>query len=178
MRTFTISLWRGSSTWRESSAGRWWRAKATHERLVYAMVAVAAAATLAWLAVWQPLADWQDRESRRLANAQRLLEWVSVNEERARAAARGASQRTDDRAGSILPVITQAAETAGIRLARLQPESGGAVSVSLEQQSFDQVVAWLSKLEQDNGVRVVQASLDAHRAPGFVNAQLRLNAAP
>ena len=171
MRTYLNNAWQASST------GRWWRAKAARERLVYAALAGLIAATLLWLAVWRPLADWHEREMRRLDNAQRLLEWVTLNEGRARAAAKGASQRNEAGTGSIMPAITQAAEAAGIRLARLQPESGGAVSVSLEQQPFDQVVAWLAQLDDRSGVRVTQASVDAHRAPGFINAQLRLNSA-
>ena len=164
--------------WRESAAGRWWRTKAAHERLLYAALAAVVTATLLWLAVWRPLADWQARELRRLDNAQRLFDWVTANEGRARAAAKGAGRRSAAGAGSILPAITQAAEAAGIRLARLQPESGGAVSVSVEQQRFDQVVAWLVALDDGNGVTVVQASMDAHRMPGFVNAQLRLASRP
>lgn len=166
------------TAWRESSAGRWWRTKAGHERLIYAALAAVVTAALLWIAAWHPLVDWHAQEMRRLDNAQRLLEWMTLNEERARAAAKGEGQRNEAGTGSILPAITQAAEAAGIRLARLQPESGGAVSVSLEQQPFDQVVAWLANLSDGNGVRVVQASLDAHRAPGFINAQLRLAAGP
>ena len=166
------------NAWRESSAGRWWPTKAGHERLIYAALAAVVTAALLWIAAWHPLVDWHAQEMRRLDNAQRLLEWMTLNEERARAAAKGEGQRNEAGTGSILPAITQAAEAAGIRLARLQPESGGAVSVSLEQQPFDQVVAWLANLSDGNGVRVVQASLDAHRAPGFINAQLRLAAGP
>ena len=166
------------NAWRESLAGRWWRTKAGHERLIYTGLAAAVTAALLWTAVWRPLEDWHAQEMRRLDNAQRLLEWVTLNEGRARAAATGAGQPNEAATGSILPTITQAAEAAGIRLARLQPEGGGAVSVSLEQQSFDQVVAWLAKLSEGHGVRAVQASLDAHRSPGFINAQLRLAAAP
>ena len=179
MRTFLINAWR------ESSTGRWWRTKAAQEQMVYAALVAAMTVALLWMAVWLPLADWHAQEMRRHDNAQRLLEWVTLNEDRARAAANGAGQRApgagqrnEAGTGSILPTITQAAETAGIRLARLQPESGGAVSVSLEQQSFDQVVAWLATLSDGSGVRVVQASMDAHRAPGFINAQLRLAATP
>ena len=166
------------TAWRESSADRWWRTKAGHERLIYAVLAAVVTAALLWIAAWAPLVDWHAQEMRRLDNAQRLLEWMTLNEERARAAAKGEGQRNEAGTGSILPAITQAAEAAGIRLARLQPESGGAVSVSLEQQPFDQVVAWLANLSDGNGVRVVQASLDAHRSPGFINAQLRLAPAP
>ncbi len=133
-------------------------------------------AGLLWVALWRPLVDWHAQEMRRLDNAQRLLDWVTLNEARARAVAKEARQRNDAPTGSILPTITQAAEAAGIRLARLQPESGGAVSVSLEQQPFEQVVAWLAKLRDGDGVRVMQAALDAHRTPGYVNAQLRLTA--
>ena len=109
------------NAWRESSAGRWWRTKAGHERLIYAALAAVVTAALLWIAAWHPLVDWHAQEMRRLDNAQRLLEWMTLNEERARAAAKGEGQRNEAGTGSILPAITQAAEAAGIRLARLQP---------------------------------------------------------
>ena len=165
-----------ASAWRTSTAAAWWRGKAVHERLVYGALAAAAAAVFLWLALWRPLADWQAREAARLERAQVLLEWVAANEAQARAA--GASGEDAPAAsGAAIPTITQAAGAAGVRLSRLQPESGGGVSVLMQQQPFDRVIALIARLQERKGLVVEQASIDAHRTPGFVDAQLRLNSA-
>jgi type II secretory pathway component PulM len=45
----------------------------------------------------------------------------------------------------------------------------------LEAASFDVLVAWLASLQQQYGVRVDAAAIDAAGAPGLVNASLTLS---
>ena len=155
-----------------SSAGRWWRGKPANDQLVYSALAGAAALTLLWLGLWRPLADWQAEQALRLESAEQLAGWLAANEDRARAAAVTLGQGGGN--GAILPLLTQAADAAGIRLSRLQPEDSGSVSVILEQQPFNTVVALLAQLEERQGIAVQRASIDAHHNAGLVNVQLRL----
>jgi type II secretory pathway component PulM len=75
----------------------------------------------------------------------------------------------------LIPVITRAAAAHEISLNRLQPESNGIISVALQQQSFNQIIGWIAQLEENNGVSVERANFDDTDAPGYVNAQIRLN---
>lgn len=172
---------RASSAWRQgmealqaSPAWRWWHGKPAKEKLVYSLLAGAATLALLWLGLWRPLADWQAEQELRLRQAEQLAAWMAANEANARAAA-AAGQGGPDAGGALLPLVTQAADGAGVRLSRLQPEDNGAVSVILEQQPFDAVVALLAELEQRPGIAVQRASIDAYRTAGLVNAQLRIN---
>ena len=156
---------------RASAAGRWFDSKEPRERLVFGALAAAAAIVFLWAGLWKPLSDWQGTQANRHANARTLLEWLQANEKRVRAAAQ---QAPEERSRSILPLVTRAAETRGLKVGRLQPESDGVVSVTLQGQSFNQVIQWIAALERDEGVAVLRASIDAQEAPGRVNAQLRL----
>lgn len=162
-----------ASAWRASGAASWWSGKAAGEQLVYAALAAAAALVFLWLGFWRPLADWQEQQEARLQRAQGLAAWVSANEAEARAWAGTVGEETE--AGAIIPAITQAAGAAGVRLSRLQPESGGGVSVLLQRQSFAQVIALIAQLQESRGVIVERASMDAQQTPGMVDAQLRLS---
>jgi type II secretory pathway component PulM len=75
----------------------------------------------------------------------------------------------------LIPIITRSADALGLKLARLQPEAGGVVSVVIQGQPFNDVVRWLAALEENNGVQVDRASIDAGDLSGIVNAQIRLN---
>lgn len=154
-----------------SSAARWFAAKEPREKLIYGALATAAAIVLVWAGVWKPLSDWQSVQTNRHGNAQALLDWMRANESRARSAVeQGAAEPNR----SILPIVTRAAEAEGLRVGRLQPESDGVVSVTLQGQSFNDLIAWVAALEDAEGIAVVRASIDAQEAPGTVNAQLRL----
>ena len=162
------------NAWQASPAAAWWQGKASHEQWVYGALAAALLVALFWLGLWRPLLYWQEEQVGRLENARTLLAWVSANEDRARVAARNAEGAAPMDAAAIIPIVTEAATVAGVRLNRLQPESSGTVSVLLQEQPFDQVIGLIAQLQDGRGVLVERASIDAHQAPGHVDAQLRL----
>ena len=55
----------------------------------------------------------------------------------------------------------------------INPKRGG-ISVVLQNQSFDAVIAWIADLEQTDHVAVKQISVDAQSQPGMVNARITL----
>lgn len=155
-----------------SSAGRWYAGREPNEQRVIAVLAGLVVLAVLWLAVWDPISEWRAESHNRYQNAQAQLDWIRANESRARAVAAEATGASGRR--SLLPVITRAAQAQGIRVNRLQPESGGVVSVSLQTQPFNEVLQWLRQLEENNGLTVLRLAADAQGQPGFVNAQVRL----
>ena len=117
------------------------------------------------------MSEWQTVQANRHANAQTLLDWLHTNESRVRASVERGTEDTD---GSVLPIVTRVAESRGIKVGRLQPESDGIVSVTLQNQPFNDLIAWIAELQGTHGVAVLRASVDAQETPGLVNAQLRL----
>ena len=156
---------------RSSVVRRWYAAKEPRERLAFGALAVVAVLVLLWAGVWKPLADWRTAQTHRHGNAQGLIEWLRANESRIRSAV---EQGTDEPSRSILPIITRAADARGLKVGRLQPESDGVVSVMLQGQPFNDVIAWVAALEDAEGITVIRASIDDQEAAGTVNAQLRL----
>lgn len=155
-----------------SSAGRWYAGREPNEQRVIAALAALIVLAVLWLAVWKPISDWRSVAHNRYQNAQAQLDWMHANESRARALAAGNTRSGGQR--SLLPVITRAAQAQGVQVNRLQPESGGVVSVSIQTQPFNDVLQWLHQLEENNGVTVLRLAADAQSQPGIVNAQIRL----
>ncbi len=159
------------SQFHNSTIGRWYGGREPVERRVIAGLALATVFVVLWLGIWQPVTDWRDVEANRYQNAQRLIDWLQANEARARAAARQGSPAATGR--SLIPIITRTADAQGLQLNRLQPETNGVVSVVLQAQPFNDVVAWVARLDENNGVTVLRASVDSQGMPGYVNAQVR-----
>jgi len=161
-----------NSRFRNTALGRWFYGREQNEQRIIAGIVALVVTAVLWAGVWKPVADWRYVETNRQQNAQQLLDWLRVNEQAAKQAA-GSSNNRGSRA--LIPVITKAADAHNIKVNRLQPESNGVISVVLQQQSFNQIVQWIAQLDENNGVSVDRASFDSQDAPGYVNAQIRLN---
>lgn len=155
-----------------SSAGRWYAGREPNEQWVILALAAAIGVVFFWLALWQPVSDWRELAHNRYRNAQATFDWMRANERRARAVA--TSEQADTGQRSLLPVITRSAQSQGIEVNRVQPESSGVVGVSIQGQPFNDVIRWLHQLQENNGVTIARLAVDAEERPGRVNAQLRL----
>ncbi len=156
--------------WRQSALGRRFDALESRERDVVTVLALVIAAAIFYVAIWQPVADFSARAEARYARELAVLDYLRTNE----AAARDAGRRGGGAAagvGSILTVVADTAAAAGIQLTRYQNETGGGLSIVLQDQNFDAVLRWLADLERD-GRRIRQLSVDAQGNPGRVNARI------
>ncbi|MEM7079814.1 MAG: type II secretion system protein M [Pseudomonadota bacterium] len=157
-----------------SALGAWYRQKEQNEQRIILAVGCAILATILWAGIWQPLNDWRGSEVKRQNTATQLLDWVKRNQQQAQAATRSAS-RNGGPGRALIPIITRVAKANDIAIKGIKPESNGIISVSLQQQSFNDVVKWVAQLEENNGIVVQRANFDSGDAVGYVNARLRLN---
>lgn len=162
-----------SLKFRQTGLGRWFHQKEQSEQRVVLLVAVLVVVALGYVSVWKPVSDWQALEANRRVNTQNLYDWLRANEATAKATvASGTTRRQGQR--SPIQVITRAASSHGLNVASLKPEQNGTISVTMQQQPFNKIVAWLAQLEENNGVAVQRLSIDSEDVPGYVNAQIRL----
>jgi general secretion pathway protein M len=78
---------------------------------------------------------------------------------------------------SLLVIVDRSARESGLgtALAGSEPSGPGGLSVRLQKASFDTLIMWLSRLSQQNGIRVDSASIDTAGSAGVVNAAIVLH---
>ncbi len=78
---------------------------------------------------------------------------------------------------SLIVIVDRSARESGLgpSLAGTEPSGTGGIQVRLEKAPFDAMVGWLSRLSQQNGIRVDGATIDNAGAPGIVNAAVVLH---
>lgn len=139
--------------------------KTPRERM---LLAASGALALVWLAttqVWQPLLALRLDLAASIPRIDRALVRLQDNP------AMPGEQAADPRA--IPVVITEAADTFGLLISRLQPQ-GGQVLLTLEDAPFETVLLWIEALQRDDGLRLVELSLTRRLAPGIVGVTLAL----
>ena len=159
---------------KESSIGRWFTQREVGEQRILLVVGALVVAALCWLLLWKPVSDWREVSHNRYQNAQATLQWLQVNEQRARAVATVSAPNRGE-GGNLMALVTRSAAGLGIKLNRLQPNASGGVTVVMESQNFDNLLTWLVQLRENNSVQVANVSINREEQPGLVDVQLDFN---
>ncbi len=149
--------------------GEWYASLAERERKTLLYGGIVAAALLVFGGAWK-LGAAVDAAEARIESKRADLAWMQAVAPRLRSMPVGS---TDE---SLPLLVDRTAREAGLAeaLSGSDPAGQGALRVRLQGASFDAMVVWLGRLQQDRGVVVESASLDAGESEGLVNASLVL----
>lgn len=111
----------------------------------------------------------------RVAQKSADLAWMQASAPQAMAAA-GVAQSAGGE--SLVVLVARTAREAGLgeSLRDQSPDGNAGLRLRLEGAAFDALVTWLGSLQQQYGVTIESATIDA-AAPGLVNATLSLKQA-
>ena len=159
-----------------AKARDWLAALSARERnLVYAAAALLVVAVL-YLVLVLPFQTSGKRMTARVEKKSADLAWIRQNASQAMAAAGVAQARGGGE--SLVVLVDRTAREAGLSgsLRDQSPNGDSSLRLRLEAASFDTLRTWLASLQQQYGVSIESAQIDA-AAPGLVNASLNLTQA-
>lgn len=147
---------------------------ARERNLVYAAGALVAVALL-YLVLVLPVQTSSSRMASRVGQKTADLAWMRAQAPQAMAAAGVARSAGGE---SLVVLVDRSAREAGLgtALRDQSPDGNSGLRLRIEGASFDTLVTWLASLQQQHGVSIESASIDA-AAPGLVNATLSLKQA-
>ncbi len=142
--------------------------------LVYVATGLLAVALL-YSAVVVPLKGMNARSAARVERKAADLAWMQQVAPQVMAArSSGAASATNE---SLVVLIDRTGREVGLgsSVRDQSPDGQHGLRLRLEGAPFDVLVAWLASLQQQHGVTVQAATIDAGSAPGLVNASLTLS---
>lgn len=144
---------------------------ARERNLVYGAGGLLAVALL-YLVVVMPFQVSGKKMTARVQQKSADLAWMQAAAPQAMAAA-GAAQQSGGE--SLVVLVARTAREAGLgeALRDQSPDGDAGLRLRIEAASFDMLVTWLGSLQQQYGVTIESANIDA-TAPGLVNATLSL----
>jgi|OpeIllAssembly_1097287.scaffolds.fasta_scaffold13187_2 general secretion pathway protein M len=152
----------------------WLAGLAPRERnLVYAAGGLVIIALLYFVLVL-PITTLAAKRAARVEQKTADLAWMrQVAPQVAAAAAAGAAAGSGE---SLVVLVDRTGREAGLggALRDQSPSGDQGLRLRLEAASFDVLVVWLASLQQQHGVKVEAATIDATATPGLVNASLTL----
>ena len=154
----------------------WFAARSDSEKVLLTVGALTVAAALYFLLVLDPMSQANARLATRLAAARDL--GAHLTEVAAEAESLGGQAPSRARLApnaSLLAVVTASAKVADVQphARKMAPVGARALSLYLEDIPYTKLAAWLVSLDEQAGVEVERANIEA-KAPGVVRADLTL----
>ena len=155
---------------RAKYASDWFASRNPRERAIIAVAAILLVIGLFLSLVWRPL---ETAHLTALARLQRQDSLIAVMR------SDGVRLRTLGAAGPALSAvapetaITEEATTRQLTIQRFDRE-GTRLSVTIDNCSFPDLIAWLNRLETVHGLKLADLELTRRPAPGIVSAQVTL----
>ncbi|HHJ80843.1 MAG TPA: type II secretion system protein M [Candidatus Tenderia electrophaga] len=156
---------------------QWWAGLQASERRILILGGIVLGLILPYFMVWQPMQENVAVLQKQVQEQRAVKRWMSQSAAEVKQLSRGSGNAVRPRDGrSLLAVVDQTAKRSGLGagLKRLEPDGQVAVKVWLEQVSFDDMLRWLTRLEQKNGLAVATITIDRQDVAGRVNARMTL----
>ncbi|MCB1777217.1 MAG: type II secretion system protein M [Candidatus Competibacteraceae bacterium] len=156
----------------------WWAHLDIREQGLVSGGIVLALLILGYGLIWEPFQSSHRRLQQRVAEQRADLAWMrqAAQEIQRLSNSAGAtqSQATDGR--SLLTRVDQTARAAGLSAAlkQITPQGDDKLSARLDAVAFDKLLPWLSALEHEHRITLINLSVDRTAAPGRVNARVIL----
>lgn len=150
----------------------WYRNHSSSEQRFIALLALALAAAVLYYAAWIPGERKLEEARQAYAQQQELLAWLQQN-----APLVGQIPATPLASADAQPLPALLSSTAGELAIPFDPpvQEGGKVTITLAQVSFNQLLRWLDKLQQEHQVAPRAATITKTTTPGAVNATLQFS---
>jgi general secretion pathway protein M len=155
----------------------WLGSLAPRERNLVYLAGGLAAVAVVYFALVLPLTTLSGKRAARVEQKSADLAWMRQVAPQVAAAAATSGAGGGE---SLVVLVDRTGREAGLgsALRDQSPNGEHGLRLRLEAAPFDVLVVWLASLQQQHGVKVEAATIDAVAAPGLVNASLTLTHGP
>ena len=158
----------------------WFDSRVDSEKMLLGVGALTIIAALYFLLVIDPLSQANARLATRVGAARELQGHLVQLADEVKGLGGGAAKAraTLPVGASLLTVVTTSAHLSGVQehTRKMAPVGANALSLYLDDMPFAQLADWLVKLDEQQGIEVERATIEALPIVGTVRADLTLRA--
>lgn len=157
----------------------WFESRNESEKRLLVLGTLVVVGALYFLLLVDPMRQANARLATRLGAAQELEAHLTTLADEMKSLGGGARHRATLPPGaSLLNVVTTSAHAAGVQehTKKMAPVGANALSLYLDDMPFAELAAWLVNLDEQQGIEVERATIEALPVAGTVRADLTLKA--
>jgi general secretion pathway protein M len=154
----------------------WWLNLGAREKQTLIIGGICIGLFFLYELTWAPLANKVDHLRNQIRTDKTLVVWMQANDKRIQALSQAAHNAAPRTTASLLNIVqTEINKTPLAKnIAQLQQAENDAVELRLQKVDFDNLIAWLTQMSQEQELIISQALITASTTPGIVDADLRL----
>ena len=150
----------------------WFQKLSQREQLMVLAGAAATGLLILYALAWAPLKDAVSAYESGNEEARETLEWmrqavVDVNQS-------SAGDGAANQAQSISALVDTTLPDYSLVMQRYQPTGEDSAQLWLEEAPVSQVIAWLTAMERDYGMRLINVAITSADKQGFVKTRVRV----
>lgn len=146
----------------------WWLGLNSREQRLVGSLAGVLMIFIFYSFIWQPLNENIEKSQKKLTRQQALLTFVSEETQRYKAEKKNGNNQASS--GSLSSIVNRSARQQAITITRIQPQSNS-VQVWIDNIAFSQLLTWLEKLANKEGIEVDTIDLTKGEQPGQVRVK-------
>ncbi len=158
----------------------WFDTRTDSEKILLTLAALVVTGALYFLLIIDPLSQANTRLAIRVGAARELEAHLTQLSAEIKTLGGGAAKLRATLApgASLLNVVTTSAHASGVQehTKKMAPVGANALSLYLDDMPFAQLASWLVSLDEQQGIEVERATIEALPAVGTVRADLTLKA--
>ncbi|MBL4826484.1 MAG: type II secretion system protein M [Spongiibacteraceae bacterium] len=124
--------------------------------------------------LWQPMVESSELLEVKNNTARESLQNVKQLAAKYKQLEKSGKKKSGSSGTSLTRLIDQSVKKNELYMKRFQPSSSGDVQVRFENAVFNNVIAWLSQLENEHSVFIKDLSVSPGNGSGLVNVSVRL----
>lgn len=151
-------------------------AMSSREQLMVQSMGIVAVIVALFFLLWQPAVGYMRASEETLAERKELLELIHKNRAvlQRSVSAQSTGQPTLD-SQQLVSTVTNLAKQNQLELKRFEPSGDNKVKVWVDEVPFNNMMAWLTHLQQKLNIRVEQVTIEKTDQDGLVSARLTLS---
>ena len=158
----------------------WFASRSDSEKVLLSAAAITVIGALYFLLLVDPLSQANERLRTRVGAARDLQAHLKQLADEVKVLGGSAKQAraTLPAGASLLTVVTTSAHVSGVQehTKKMAPVGANALSLYLDDMPYTQLASWLVKLDEQQGIEVERATIEALPVAGAVRADLTLRA--
>ena len=158
----------------------WFVSRSDSEKVLLSVGAITVIGALYFLLIVDPLSQANARLTTRVGAARELQAHLKelASEVKVLGGSAGKVRATLPAGASLLTVVTTSAHVSGVQThtKKMAPVGANALSLYLDDMPYTQLADWLIKLDEQQGIEVERATIEALPVIGTVRADLTLRA--